>query len=145
MPSGSNGRAMFADPTIEQVFEEFFLEQKQRLSAKTLPKYESVISLLCHHLDGYGYEDLSKEEAALFERHCNIEGGAHRGFCQLFGPEHIISNLSVFLSYFMVRKVMAGGDLKRAAGTVTKKLSRWLAEKGYVEEAEAAAGSRYET
>ena len=32
----------------------------------------------------------------------------------------------------MIRKVIAGRDLKRAAGSVTKKLSKWLAEKGYV-------------
>jgi hypothetical protein len=36
-----------------------------------------------------------------------------------------------FLDYFMVRKVIAGRDLLRAAGTVTKKLARWLAAKGY--------------
>ena len=32
---------------------------------------------------------------------------------------------------------MAGADLKRAAGTVTKKLAKWLAAKGYVAEGEA--------
>ena len=35
----------------------------------------------------------------------------------------------------MIRKVIAGRDLKRAAGSVTKKLSKWLAEKGYVSRA----------
>jgi len=41
----------------------------------------------------------------------------------------------------MVRKVIAGKDLLRAAGTVTKKLATWLVEKGYarVEEASDAA------
>ncbi|MBI4481326.1 MAG: hypothetical protein HY652_00410 [Acidobacteria bacterium] len=41
----------------------------------------------------------------------------------------------------MIRKVIAGKELLRAAGTVTKKLAAWLAEKGYVkaEEAEEAA------
>lgn len=41
----------------------------------------------------------------------------------------------------MVRKVIAGKDLMRAAGTVTKKLAAWLAEKGYAgaEEAEDAS------
>ena len=37
----------------------------------------------------------------------------------------------------MVRKVIAGQDLLRAAGTVTKKLAAWLAEKGYAGAAEA--------
>ncbi len=36
----------------------------------------------------------------------------------------------------MPRKVMAGKDTMKAAGTVTKKLMKWLAEKGYVEDEE---------
>lgn len=43
----------------------------------------------------------------------------------------MVSNLDEFLSYFMVRKVMAGKDTLRAAGTVTKKLAAWLEKKGY--------------
>ena len=38
----------------------------------------------------------------------------------------------------MVRKVVAGRDLLRAAGTVVKRLAAWLAEKGYAT-AEGAA------
>ena len=41
----------------------------------------------------------------------------------------------------MIRKVMAGQDLKRAAGTVTKKLSTWLAAQGHVAENEAQEGA----
>ena len=33
---------------------------------------------------------------------------------------------------------MCGKDLMQAAGTVTKKLAKWLAEKGYVEDTEDA-------
>ena len=36
-----------------------------------------------------------------------------------------------FLNYFMVAKVVAGQDFLRASGTVTKKLAKWLADKGY--------------
>jgi hypothetical protein len=39
-----------------------------------------------------------------------------------------------FLGYFMVRKVMAGQDLLRSAGTVTKKLAVWLHEHGHAGE-----------
>ena len=38
-----------------------------------------------------------------------------------------------FLNYFMIRKVMCGKELKQAAGTVIKKLGKWLSEKGYIE------------
>jgi hypothetical protein len=38
----------------------------------------------------------------------------------------------------MVSKVMAGEDLLRAAGTVTKRLGFWLEEHGYVDGAVGA-------
>lgn len=47
----------------------------------------------------------------------------------------------MFLGYFMIRKVMAGQELARAAGTVTKKLSKWLAAKGCISEEEAQDGA----
>lgn len=133
MSAESSGLTHPADPTIGQVFDEFLAEQRRRLKPGTLSKYERVISLLGHHLDGYAYEGLSEEDSALFDKHYSAEGEEHREFCELFGPEHIVPNLDMFLSYFMVRKVMAGAGLKRAAGTVTKKLAKWLAEKGYVD------------
>ncbi len=130
-----------ADPMIDQVFEKFLAEQRERLKTKTVSKYEDVVNLLRHHLNGYAYESLSTAESALYERHLNAGGDDHREFCQLFGPDKIIENLGSFLGYFMVRKVMAGQDLKRAAGTVTKKLSKWLAAEGYISDEEAQAGS----
>jgi len=53
-----------------------------------------------------------------------------------------VPNLSYFLNFFMIRKgMMAGAELKRAAGTVTKRLSKWLADKGYIQEEDAAQGA----
>lgn len=140
MAAGNNEPTRPAEPTIAEVFDEFLADQARRLKPKTLARYESVIGLLRSYLDGYGHEDLSQQESALFEEHYDATGDAHKDFCELFGPEHILPNVGMFLSYFMVRKVMAGADLKRAAGTVTKKLATWLAEKGYVEEAAARDG-----
>ena len=40
------------------------------------------------------------------------------------------------LGYFMSRKVMCGKETMQAAGTVTKKLAKWLAEKGYIKDTE---------
>ncbi|MBN1418714.1 MAG: hypothetical protein JXP34_08045 [Planctomycetes bacterium] len=48
--------------------------------------------------------------------------------------------LGEFLGYFMVRKVVAGKDLLRTAGTVTRKLSAWLAAKGFIEPEVAEEG-----
>jgi len=129
--------AQLADPTIDQVFGDFLAEQRQRLKPKTVSRYENVIHLLRHHLNGYGHEGLSKAESALFDKHYNASGAEHREFCQLFGPSKIVQNLPGFLGYFMIRKVVAGQELKRAAGTVTKKLAKWLAAKGYISQDEA--------
>ncbi len=127
-----------AEPNIRRVLEEFLEAQRTRLATRTLAKYESVLDLLRSHLNGYAYQGLSKPDAALFERHHSADGEAHREFCELFGPEKILDNLGGFLGYFMIRKVIAGEDLLRAAGTVAKKLSQWLAAEGYVPQAEAS-------
>jgi len=38
----------------------------------------------------------------------------------------------MFLDYFMPRKVVAGNETMKAAGTVIKKLRKWLVARGYV-------------
>lgn len=121
-----------ARPNIEEVLEAFLKDQRRRISAKTFSRYKSVVELLQRYLDGYAYESLSDAESRFFDRRFNAEGKDHREFCQLFGPEKISANLHGFLSVFLIRKVMAGEDFKKAAGTVTHKLSKWLAEKEYV-------------
>jgi hypothetical protein len=130
-----------AEPNIRRVLDEFLEEQRTRLAPRTLARYEIVLALLRSHLDGYAHECLSAPEAARFERSYDAEGEEHREFCDLFGPEKIPENLGGFLGYFMIRKVLAGEDLLRAAGTVTKKLSKWLAGKGYVSQEAAGEAS----
>ncbi|MEW6416631.1 MAG: hypothetical protein AB1480_00715 [Nitrospirota bacterium] len=129
-----------ADPTIEQVLEEFLAEQMLKLKPKTVSGYRDVIQLFKDCMNGYAYQSLSKAESALFEKHYNAEGQEHKEFCQLFGPDKIAENTEEFLSHFLIRKVMAGGDFKRLAGSVIKKLSKWLAEKAYISEEDAAMG-----
>src|SRR4051794_30410725 len=113
--------------TITQVFEEFLADQKSRISAKTFSKYQSIIQLYGSYLESYWpghdgeYDKITKA------------GGT---YCGTFGPEDATAGYSEFLGYFMPRKVMCGKETMQAAGTVTKKLAKWLAEKGYVEDTE---------
>lgn len=58
-------------------------------------------------------------------------------FCTKMSADYIVSILDEFLGYFMVRKVIAGQELLRASGTVTKKLLRWLQDQGVVDLASA--------
>ncbi|MBC8446459.1 MAG: hypothetical protein H8D78_01795 [Chloroflexi bacterium] len=125
-----------AQPTISEVLQQFLDDQSRRLEPRTFARYEDVIGLLQHSINGYAYNRLRAEESALFD----ALYGQGLQFCDVFGPEKILDNIGEFLDYFMVRKVIAGQELLRAAGTVTKKLARWLQEKGYAaaEEAEMA-------
>jgi hypothetical protein len=129
-----------ADPTIEEVLRTFLDVSAQRLKPATFRKYKSVIELFTISMNDYGSGKLSKAETVMFEALYNAQGAAHREYCQVFGPEKIMGNVSEFLGYFMPRKVMCGKELMRAAGTVTKKLAQWLHEQGIVdtESAEAA-------
>jgi len=121
-----------ADKPIEAVLAEFLSDQSDRLKPKTLDQYEGIISLLQASMNGYAYQYLDADEESLWEALFNAEGPEHREFCEIFGPEKIPENAGEFLNYFMPRKVMCGKDTLRAAGTVTRKLGKWLADKGYV-------------
>ena len=122
-----------AEKTIEAILDEFLSEQARRLKPSTMRKYVNIIGLFRSCLNNYGYQCLSKQEGALFDRLYDAEGDEHREFCQIFGPEKIAGSVSEFLNYFMIRKVMCGKELMQAAGTVIKKLGKWLEEKEYVE------------
>ncbi len=122
-----------AERTIEAVLDEFLKEQQERLKPSTMRKYEDIISLFQSCLNNYAYQSLDKQENALFDRLYNAQGSEHREFCQIFGPEKISGSVHEFLNYFMIRKVMCGKELMQAAGSVTRKLGKWLKEKGYIE------------
>ncbi|MFY2861610.1 hypothetical protein ACOJVU_18160, partial [Mycobacterium sp. THU-M104] len=124
-----------SDTTIDEVLTQFLAAQRERLAARTYHRYEDVVELLRDCLDGYAYQSLAGDEHRRWEdEFARNEDGA---FCRLFGPEKIAENLGEFLDYFMVRKVIAGEELLKAAGTVTGKLMRWLAERGDVDAASA--------
>jgi len=128
-----------AEPNIEDVFARFLKSQQNRLKPKTYRRYEEIIDLLRHCLNGYGYHELdNSSEVALYEKlyfHKNLE------FCVIFGPDKVLPSLSNFLNYFMIRKVMASEALLQAAGTVTKKLIKWMEENGYTDPEEARKAS----
>ena len=134
---GHHDTTSISSPSIAEVLDQFLRDQEQRLAPRTYQQYENVIRLLRQCLNNYAYNRLSKAESVLFERHYQANGDGHREFCKIFGPKHILPNVDQFLNYFMVRKVIAGRALLRAAGTVTKKLAKWMAQRGYADADEA--------
>jgi hypothetical protein len=129
-----------AQPSIEDVLDGFLKDQRQRLKPRTFQRYEEVIDLLRHCLNGYGHHELDRSsEVTLYERlyfQKNIE------FCAIFGPDKIPPALNNFLNYFMIRKVMATEALLQAAGTVMRKLVKWLEEHGHIGKEEAINGEQ---
>lgn len=125
-----------ATVTIDDALEAFLAEERKRLSPKTLRNYEDVVHLLRDSLNSYAYDSLGKSEQKRWRT--AFDAGDEEAYCHLFGPEKIVDHLGEFLGWFMVRKVMAGQELLRASGTVTKKLASWLHEQGYISADERA-------
>jgi hypothetical protein len=118
------------DKTIDQLFAEFLAERKARLSPKSYSKYDSIIDLYGSYLERYWPGHSGQDYDAITK--------AKGTYCGTYGAEDIPSGFSEFLGYFMPCKVIAGNETMKAAGTVIKKLARWLAEKGYTELDESA-------
>ena len=129
-----------ASPNIEDAFVKFLKYHQKRLKARTYHRYEEVVDLLRHCLNSYGYHELeTSSEVALYEKlyfHKSLD------FCVIFGPDKILPSISNFLNYFMIRKVMASEALLQAAGTVTKKLIKWLEEAGHIDREQALRSGR---
>lgn len=129
-----------ADPNIESVFAAFLKDQQKRLKARTFHRYEEVMDLLRHCLNGYGYHELDDpSEIALYER---LYFQKSQEFCVIFGPDKILPSISNFLNYFMIRKVMASETLLQVTGTVAKKFIKWLEEQGYIDKEQTVKGMR---
>src|SRR5512136_1435511 len=86
-----------ARPSIEEVLERFLKDQRKRLKPRTFHRYEEVIDLFQHCLNGYGHHDLDRSsEVTLYERlyfQKNLE------YCAIFGPDKIPPSLYNFLNY----------------------------------------------
>jgi hypothetical protein len=118
--------------TIDQALDRFLADQRERTSEKTFSRYQDVVQLLRHSLDGYAYSWLDENERRRWEK--ELEANEEGAFCRLFGPEKIPAHLGAFLGDFMVRKVFASQQLLKASGTVTGKLVRWLSQHGYIDD-----------
>ena len=118
-----------AAPSIDVLLDAFLAEEEQRLAPRTFRNYATIVELLRDCLNHYGYQSLdAREQARLQAAYADDD----QAFVRLFGADQILDNLGEFLGYFMVRKVMAGEELLRAAGTVTKRLAKWLGAHGHI-------------
>jgi len=118
--------------TIEKVLEDFLREQKARLKPKTYRGYKSAIELFKDYLNGYAYLGLDEEDSQTFDELYNKEG---KEFCQIFEYDKIDSfQISEFLGYFMIRKVMGSKELMKTVVRVMRRFAKWMREKDYINE-----------
>jgi len=116
--------------TIVQVIEKFLADQKERLEKSTFIKYEDVMQLFEIYMNNYAYNYLEKNEQELF---CNKYKNEKKEFCKIFGIEKLaVSEISEFLSYFMIRKVTSSKELMTNTGRVLSKFIKWLRENSYI-------------
>lgn len=127
-----------AEATIDVLLDAFLTEQRARLASRTCRNYETIIGLLIDCLNMYGHMSLDEAERRRWEAAYDHDEDA---FVRLFGADKISDNLGEFLDYFMIRKVAAGEELLRSAGTVTKKLVRWLAAGGHLDSSDAQSAA----
>jgi hypothetical protein len=129
-PRGAASAAGPEGPSIDAVLAAFLAEQEARLAASTFARYDDIVDLLRLCLNSYGHTSLSGRDAQVWQE--AFDAGDDEAFTRLFGPERIVEGYGEFLGYFLVRKVAASKQQLKDAGTVTKRLARWLAEQGYV-------------
>jgi hypothetical protein len=122
-----------SNKTIDQILDEFLDDQEARLSHSSFTKYETIIRLYKAYLERYWPGHEQKEYDAITKK-----GGT---YCATFGAEDITEGFSEFLGYFMPHKVLGGTGTMKAAGTVIKKLNKWLVAKGYTEADEVTSDS----
>lgn len=116
------------DKVIDEIFDEFLDDQQTRLSPNYYSKYETIIELYRSYLERYWPKHSGKDYNAVTK--------AKGTYCGTYGAKDVTSGYSEFLGYFMPHKVIAGNGTMKAAGTVIKKLTRWLVAKGYTEDDE---------
>jgi hypothetical protein len=79
---------MAATAIIDEILDAFLTDQRERLSARTMHNYETVVDLLRDSLNGYGPNTLEYAEHQRWEQ--AFHAGDIEAFCHLFGPEHIL-------------------------------------------------------
>ncbi len=120
--------------TIKQVLNDFLKEQHAGVKPSTYRDYDEAISLFEECLDGYAYQYLDERDSKRFEELSRND----KEFCEIFGPSNIGANeISEFLDYFMVKKVIGSKELMKNVGRVMGIFVRWMNEKGYMDDEES--------
>ena len=117
---------------LKKTLNDFLSDQEERLSKRTYKDYRNVIQLLEDYLNGYAYMSLSKEEQEKFEKQAIF---GEESYCEMYSVDRISSTeFNEFLTYFMIRKVLAEKYLMKKTVTVLRRFTKWLKNNNYIDE-----------
>ena len=118
--------------TISQVLDGYLQTERARLASRTYARDAEVIGLLKKSLTTDGVNDLIPEELEQFRSHgVDFERG-DPPYCDALGPYYLMLHLPTFLTAAQLRRLEAPPELPDQAGTVVKKLVKWLETHGYI-------------
>lgn len=121
-----------ASLTISQVLNGYLRAQRARLATRTYTRDAEVISWLEKSLNVDGVNDLTPEDLEQFRsRGFDFERG-DPPYCEALGPYYLMVHLPTFLSAAQLRRLGSGPEILDQAGTVVKKLARWLESNNYI-------------
>lgn len=130
-----------ANPTIESIFRQYL--DDCAVSKKGKASREDAIDLFTDSLNGYAYQSLSEDETKIFEHYFELENDEHKEFCEIFGADKIIENISEFVGYFLIRKVMGSATFLGKAAKEIEHLCYWLEKNKFISSEEAREGAGY--
>jgi len=114
--------------TVREVLARFVGARRRDLCHETAKRYERLTGLWLECLDRYGLRYLSSAERALWRKRCSA--GAR--VTAVFGPDLLVRSAVPFLGEYAIREFGTQLPLLEYAGTVVRKLAKWLLEEGLI-------------
>ena len=121
-----------ASPTISEVLDGYLRTERSCLASRTYVRDVEVIGWLEESLNIDGVKDLTPEEHEQFRSRGFDFGGGDPPYCEAVGPYYLMLHLPTFLTAAQLRRLEAPPELPDQAGTVVKKLAKWLETHGYI-------------
>ncbi len=117
---------------LKKILNDFLSDQNERLSNSTYNDYRNVIELFEDYLNSYAYMHLPEEEQEDFEEKAIF---GEESYCEMYSVDRIGSTeVDLFLTDFLIRKVMAEKYLMKKTATVLRRFSKWLKNNNYIDD-----------
>jgi hypothetical protein len=90
-----------AKPNIESVVAEF-LNDPAAAQYETGEDKRGGLELFLESMNSYGHQFLTAEELKILDRYESLDDNERLDFSQVFGPDEIPQNVSLFVGYYVI-------------------------------------------